>query len=124
MRNYVVWMCFGCVWKSSKCFGNVFGFFPPLIRGDWKWGLILVILGVLTFGLSGVVFSFLYNKLYVKELVQKGFKVKGVQTGTVADMSMKVGMTTGVTSRSTGFSTSAPALLNGHSPESTMLSAI
>ncbi len=50
----------------------VFGFFPPLIRSDWKWGLIMVILGVLTFGLSGVVFSFLYNKLYVKELVPLG----------------------------------------------------
>ena len=70
-----------------------FGFFPPLIRSDWKWGLIMVIVAFPTFGLSGVVFSFLYNKLYVKELVQKGFKVKGVQTGTVADMSAKVGMT-------------------------------
>lgn len=59
-----------------------FGFIVPLIRGDIKWALILcilsVVIGVPTMGIGasivGIVFSFKYNKLYVKELLQKGFK--------------------------------------------------
>ncbi|WP_404405066.1 DUF2628 domain-containing protein [Jeotgalibacillus malaysiensis] len=58
-----------------------FGFFPALFRGDLKWALIMfileAILGSFTLGIgawiTGVVFSFTYNKIYIKELIEKGY---------------------------------------------------
>lgn len=59
-----------------------FGWFVPLFRGDWKWFLILigtsVALGIV--GLPFLVpfvflaFSFFYNKLYAKDLYEKGYR--------------------------------------------------
>jgi len=65
-----------------------FGFFPPLIRGDWKWAVIyfiaIVAISAVTMGVGGwilgIIFAFLYNKLYVKELVERGFKVTGLES--------------------------------------------
>lgn len=59
-----------------------FGFFVPFIRGDMKWGIILLlgalVLGVPTAGLGSaalfIVFAFLYNKIYINDLLKKGFK--------------------------------------------------
>ena len=59
-----------------------FGFFVPFIRGDFKWGIILLVISLVAGGVSmgagagliDIVFAFLYNKLYVKELVSKGFE--------------------------------------------------
>ncbi|MFC9539500.1 DUF2628 domain-containing protein [Lysinibacillus sp. NPDC056959] len=58
-----------------------FGFIPALFRGDLKWAIIMLILemvfGTFTFGLgawiTGIVFSFIYNKIYIKELIEKGY---------------------------------------------------
>lgn len=52
----------------------LFGFFPPFFRGDWKWGLIQLVLAFFTGGLSNLVFCFIYNKIYINSLLQKGFK--------------------------------------------------
>jgi hypothetical protein len=59
-----------------------FGFFPALFRGDLKWAAIMFIISVaigsFTLGIgawvSGIVFSFVYNKIYVKELIEKGYR--------------------------------------------------
>ncbi len=59
-----------------------FGFFPALIRGDLKWAAIMfiisLVLGSFTIGIgawiSGIVFSFIYNKIYIKELIEKGYR--------------------------------------------------
>ncbi len=58
-----------------------FGFWVPLVRGDWKWLIIMLlldILGLFTFGfvtaVANIVMSFLYNKLYITDLVANGFK--------------------------------------------------
>ena len=48
-----------------------FGFFPALIRGDWLWALIMVVAAMVTFGLSGFVFAFIYNRLYIQSLLKK-----------------------------------------------------
>jgi hypothetical protein len=61
----------------------IFGLFVPLIRGDLKWAAILFLLqsiaGSFTFGIGAfvvsLVFAFKYNKLYVKELLAKGYEI-------------------------------------------------
>lgn len=59
-----------------------FGFFPALFRGDLKWAAIMFIISLLIGGftagigalVSGIVFSFIYNKIYIKELIEKGYQ--------------------------------------------------
>jgi len=59
-----------------------FGFFPALFRGDLKWAAIMFIaavaVGIFTLGLGawipGIIFSFIYNKMYIKELLEKGYR--------------------------------------------------
>jgi|TARA_B110000967_G_C18826333_1_gene531605 hypothetical protein len=50
-----------------------FGFFPPLFRGDFKWGLIMLIAALLTSFLASLIFMFIYNKIYLKSLLEKGY---------------------------------------------------
>lgn len=56
-----------------------FGFLPPLFRGDIKWGLIILLFWLLSAGLTNIVFSFIYNKLFVKEMMAEGYCVHPVQ---------------------------------------------
>jgi len=58
-----------------------FNFFPPLFRSDFKWAAILFFLALITAGLSGLVFMFIYNKLYIKDLIGAGYKVKSFEDG-------------------------------------------
>ena len=51
-----------------------FGFMVPLLRGDWKWAGISFAINLFTLGLGQLVLCFLYNKLYLKGLVQEGFQ--------------------------------------------------
>ncbi|MCQ6561717.1 DUF2628 domain-containing protein [Paenibacillus mendelii] len=59
-----------------------FGFFPALFRGDLKWAVIMFItsvaIGIFTLGfgawIPGIIFSFIYNKMYIKELLEKGYR--------------------------------------------------
>ena len=69
-----------------------FNFFPPLLRGDLKWGIILLILAVFTGGLSGLVFMFIYNKLYIKGLIEAGYKAKSVEVGSMGEVSDKLAL--------------------------------
>ena len=55
-----------------------FGVFVPLFRGDFKWFVIMLLLGVCTMGLSWLVMPFIYNKMYTKDLIKKGFKFKTI----------------------------------------------
>ena len=50
-----------------------FGFLPPLFRGDWKWAIVMLIAALFTFGLSNLIFMFIYNKLYLKSLLEMGY---------------------------------------------------
>lgn len=50
-----------------------FGFLVPLVRGDWKWVIISLVLDAVTCGLSWFVFPFIYNKVYIKGLIEKGW---------------------------------------------------
>jgi len=51
-----------------------FGFWVPVIRGDWKWAGISFLLSFLTFGISWLVLPFLYNKLYINDLIAAGYR--------------------------------------------------
>lgn len=52
-----------------------FGVFVPLTRGDWKWFLISLVAAIVTSGLSWLVFPFFYNKLYLNDLLNSGYKI-------------------------------------------------
>ena len=62
-----------------------FGFFVPLFRGDLKWAAIMffgtILLGFATLGIGGavlgIVMSFVYNKIYIKDLIEKGWNPVG-----------------------------------------------
>jgi hypothetical protein len=41
-----------------------------------KWAVIIFAATFVTFGLAGIVFAFIYNRLYIQSLVEKGFKIK------------------------------------------------
>ena len=69
-----------------------FGLFPALFRSDWKWAIIMFLIFWVTFGFSNLVFMFIYNKLYVKELLGAGFKAKAVDSGNISDISGKLGI--------------------------------
>lgn len=51
-----------------------FGVFPAIFRNDWKYAGIMFIAAIFTFGFSWLIFPFIYNKLYTKDLIEKGFK--------------------------------------------------
>lgn len=68
-----------------------FGFFPALFRGDFKWAIIQFILAMLTMGLSTLVFCFIYNKLYVRDLLGAGYQAMA-SSGNLDFVSAKVGM--------------------------------
>jgi|TARA_B110000196_G_C21034869_1_gene609460 hypothetical protein len=53
-----------------------FGFFPALIRGDWLWAIIMLVASVFTFGFAGIIFAFIYNRLYIQNLLKQGFEVQ------------------------------------------------
>lgn len=44
-----------------------------IIKKEWKWVIIQLGLDLVTFGLSRIVMPFFYNKLYVLDLLKKGF---------------------------------------------------
>ena len=54
----------------------LFGVFVPLVRGDWKWFLISMLAGLVTCGISWLIFPFFYNKIYLNELLEKGYVIQ------------------------------------------------
>ena len=50
-----------------------FGALVPLHRTDWLHLLISLILTYLTQGLSWIAYPFIYNRLYIKKLLSKGW---------------------------------------------------
>ena len=59
-----------------------FGFLPALFRGDLKWAAIIFIaalaIGAITLGFGGLlvgpIFGFFYNKVYTRDLIEKGYE--------------------------------------------------
>lgn len=70
----------------------LFSFIPALFRGDWKYAAIQCVLSILTMGLSAIIFAFIYNKLYIKDLIGAGFKGQSIASGNIDFASAKIGM--------------------------------
>ncbi len=70
----------------------LFGFLPPLFRGDWKWAFIQFVAWLLTAGLSACYFMFAYNKLYIRDLINAGYLVGGTQAGSVDAIAAQIGI--------------------------------
>ena len=51
----------------------LFRVFVTLIRGDIAYFFIMILLAMLTFGLSWLVMPFIYNGIYIKKLREKGY---------------------------------------------------
>lgn len=66
----------------------LFGFWPALLRGDYKWAAINffvtlgVGLGTLGFGsvICNIVFGLVYNKFYIRELIRRGYLLDSIQS--------------------------------------------
>jgi hypothetical protein len=65
---------------------------PAFFRGDFKWFFIQLLLACFTGGLSNLLFSFIYNKIYIEKLLEKGFKVRDVEKGMLEDAKRKLGI--------------------------------
>ncbi|MEK6189693.1 hypothetical protein SAMN05878443_0117 [Carnobacterium alterfunditum] len=50
-----------------------FAFIPALFRGDMKWFFIQLVCFALSLDLSSLIFAFIYNKLYINSLLEKGY---------------------------------------------------
>lgn len=66
--------------------------FEELFRGDVKYGVIQFVIAMVTMGLSNIVFAFIYNKLYIKDLIGQGFKAQSIASGDMNFASAKIGM--------------------------------
>jgi hypothetical protein len=55
-----------------------FGGWPPIFRQDWIWGVLLILACLATYGIAGIVCSFFYNKAYINNLLNKGYKVNSL----------------------------------------------
>jgi hypothetical protein len=52
----------------------------------------MFLLTMIKCGLSGLLFMFIYNKLYIKDLIGDEFIVKSVGMGTLDQVSQKLGI--------------------------------
>lgn len=70
----------------------LFSGFPALLRGDFKWCFIQFILTLITCGISQIVFSLRYNKIFVQKLLERGYKVRSVEGGSLDNAKQKLGI--------------------------------
>ena len=73
---------------SWTCF--FFGPFPALFRGHIMAFILMLMISIVTFGFSGLVFMFLYNGWHKKWLMGKGFVPQHTSTAFAAASSQNV----------------------------------
>ncbi|MDA8384275.1 MAG: hypothetical protein M0037_14695 [Betaproteobacteria bacterium] len=54
-----------------------FGGWPALFRGDFLMAFVFIVLEYVTFGLSGLVLAFTYNKIFTTKLIEGGYVLAG-----------------------------------------------
>lgn len=55
-----------------------FNFFPALLRGDVRGALIILLPTLVIPVIPNIVFAYIYNKIHIKNLLRKGFKVQSL----------------------------------------------
>ncbi len=50
-----------------------FGGLVPLFRGDVMWFIISLLVSICSFGIFWLIFPFIYNKIYIKKALEKGY---------------------------------------------------
>ena len=50
-----------------------FGGFPAIFRGEILLGLVVIVVNILTCGIAGIIWAFVYNKKYTLGLLEKGY---------------------------------------------------
>lgn len=60
-----------------------FGPCPALLREHLGMGVFISILTGITWGASNIVFSFIYNKLYIQNIIRCGFKATSSTTSAL-----------------------------------------
>ena len=63
----------------------LFGGWPAIFRQDWLMGAVILVLGLLTWGIAGMVFAFFYNKIYLKSLFEKGYYIHALPDNVTED---------------------------------------
>jgi hypothetical protein len=69
-----------------------FGVFPSIFRGDWRWAAIQMVCAIFTMNLSSVIFMFIYNKLYIKDLIRAGYKAQSIYSDDMDATIDKIGI--------------------------------
>lgn len=70
-----------------------FGPFVALFRADWLMLIVILLLAIFTWGISNIVFAFIYNKVYAKNLLIKGgYKINSVEKGSIESISSNIGL--------------------------------
>ncbi len=67
-----------------------FGPFPAMFRGDWKYFGIMFLAAILSFGFSGLVFMFIYNRMSIQDLVSTGYLVRETVYPDLDELSRKL----------------------------------
>jgi hypothetical protein len=63
-----------------------FGGFPALLRGDFIVGIVLILINAITYGIAGIVAAFIYNKMYLTGMFNKGYTIHAMPNGYTEDM--------------------------------------
>ena len=83
----------GIIKKAPVGFSWTILFFEPfvaLVRCDFGGAILLLILAPLTFGMSCIIAPFVYNKLYIKKLLKKGYCVAEINGSDIATLKNKL----------------------------------
>lgn len=83
----------GIIRKAPVGFSWTTLFFGPLVclfRKDWIGLLLMLLIDTLTFGVSIMLFPFFYNKLYIKRLLKKGYKVASTEGANIDRLKKKL----------------------------------
>lgn len=67
-----------------------FGPLPALFRGDLKWFIIQFL--VFWMFIPGLIFACIYNKLYLRQMLERGYKVKSVEGATIEALNTQLSM--------------------------------
>jgi hypothetical protein len=62
-----------------------FGGIPCLFRQDWLIAILMIICNAITYGLAGVIFAFFYNKIYINNLINSGYKIRDLPPDVTED---------------------------------------